>query len=49
MAEIPNGYFISVFTRENIISLPISHAKCQEAKSYYLRRLIITPEMAAKK
>ena len=49
MAEDLNGYFSSVFTREHISSLPIPDAKFQEAKSYYLGQLIVTPEMIAKK
>ena len=46
MAEDLNGYFISVFTRDDISSLPVPDAKFQEAKSDYL---ILTPEMVAKK
>ena len=49
MVEDLNGYFSSVFTRENISSLPIPDAKFQEAKSDYLGPLVITPEMVAKK
>ena len=49
MAEDLNDYFSSVFTRENISSLPVPDAKFQEAKSDYLGRLIVTPEMVAKK
>ena len=49
MAEDLNGYFSSVFTRENISSLPVLDAKFQEAKSDYLGQLIVTPEMVAKK
>ena len=45
----PNGYFSSVFTREDIRSLPVPGAKFQEAKSGYLGQLIVTPEMVAKK
>ena len=33
MVEDLNGYFNSVFTREDISSLPVSDAKFQEAKS----------------
>ena len=43
------GYFSSVFTRENISSLPVPDTKFQEAKSGYLGQLIVTPEMVAKK
>ena len=49
MAEYLNGYFSSVFTREDISSLPVPDAQFQEAKSDYLRQLIVTPEMVAKK
>ena len=49
MAEELNGYSSSVFTRENISSLPVPEAKFQEAKSDYLEQLIVTPEMVAKK
>ena len=49
MAEHLNGYFSSVFTTEDISSLPVPDAKFQEAKSDYLGQLIVTPEMAAKK
>ena len=49
MAEDLNGYFDSVFTREDISSLPTPDAKFQEAKSDYLGKLIVTPEMEAKK
>ena len=49
MAEDLNGYFSSVFTREDISSLPVPCAKFQENKSDYLRQLILTPVMAAKK
>ena len=44
-----NGYFSSVFTREDISSLPVPDAKFQEVKSDYLGQLIVTPEMIAKK
>ena len=49
MAEDLNGYFSSVFTREDSRSLPVPDAKFQEAKSDYLGLLIVTPEMVAKK
>ena len=48
MAEDLTGYFRSVFTKEDISSLPVPDAKCQEAKSDYLGPLIVTPEMVAK-
>ena len=41
MVEDLNGFFSSVFTS--------SSAKFQEAKSDYLRQVIVTPEMVAKK
>ena len=41
MAEDLNGYFSSVFTREDIGSLPVPYAKFQETK--YLGQLIVTP------
>ena len=49
MAEDLNGYFSSVFTREDISSLPVPDVKFQEAKSDYLGQLIVTPQMVAKK
>ena len=49
MAEDLNGYFSSVFTREDISSLPVPGGKFQETKSDYLGPLIVTPEMVAKK
>ena len=44
-----SGYFSSVFTREDISSVPVPDAKFQEAKSEYSGQLIATPEMVAKK
>ena len=49
MAEDLNGYFSSVFTKEDISSLPFADAKFQGAKSYYLGPLVVTPELVAKK
>ena len=49
MAEDLNGYFSSVFTKEDISSLPVADAKFQGAKSDYLGPLIVTPELVAKK
>ena len=49
MEEDLNGYFSSVFTREDISSLPVPGAKFHEAKSDYLGQLIVTSEMVAKK
>ena len=48
MAENLNGYFSSVFTTENISSLPVPDSKFKEAKSDYLGWVIVTPEMVAK-
>ena len=49
MAEDLNGYFSSVFTRDNISSIPVPDAKFEEAKSDYLGQLVVRPEMVAKK
>ena len=49
MAEDLNGYFSSVFTKEDISSLPVADAKFPEAKSDYLGPLVVTPELVAKK
>ena len=49
MAEDLNGYFSSIFTRQDISSLTVPDAKFQEAKSDYLWQLVVTPEMVAKK
>ena len=49
MANYLNGYFNSVFTREDISSLPVPDSKFQEAKLGYLGQLIVTPENVAKK
>ena len=49
MVENLNGYFSSVFTREDISSLPFAVAKFQEAKSDYLGQLTVIPEMVSKK
>ena len=49
MAEDLNGYFSSVFTKEDISSLPVADAKFQGAKSDYLGPLVVTPELVARK
>ena len=49
MVEDLNGYFSSVFTREDISSLPIPDVKFHEVKSEYLRQLTVTPEIVARK
>ena len=46
MAEDLNGYFSSVFTKEDISSLPVADV-FQGAKSEYLP-LVVTPELVAK-
>ena len=48
MAEDLNGYLSSVFTRDDISSLPVPNAKFQKTKSDYLGQLILTPEMVVK-
>ena len=48
LAEYLNGYFSSVFTREDISSLPVPDASFQEDNSDYLGQLIVTPEIVAK-
>ena len=40
MAKYLHLFFNSVFSREDIISLNVSDAKFQEAKSYYMRHLV---------
>ena len=40
MTEDLNGYFSSMFTRENISALPVPDATFQEAKFDYLGPLI---------
>ena len=49
MAEDLNGYFSLVFTREDNSSLRVPDVKFQEAKSDYLRQIIVTSEMVARK
>ena len=44
-----NGSFSSVFTKEDISSLPVADAKFKGAKSDYLGPLVVTPELVAKK
>ena len=39
----------SVFTREGIITLPVTYIKFEGRESDYLRQLIVTPKMVAKK
>ena len=49
MAEVLNEYFSSVFTTENISSLPVPVTKFEGDKSEHLGQLFVTPEMIAKK
>ena len=42
MAEVLNEYFSSVFTTEDISSLPLT--KFEDDKSDNLRQLFVTPE-----
>ena len=48
MAEELNGYFSSVFTRQDISSLQVPDAKLLEAKSDYLGQSIVTAEVEPK-
>ena len=49
MAEVLNEYFSSVFTTEDINSLPVPFTKFEGNKSEHLGQLFIIPEMIAKK
>ena len=49
MAEVLNEYFSSVFTTEDISSLPVPFTKFEGSKSEHLEQLFVTPEMIAKK
>ena len=49
MAEVLNEYFSSVFTTEDISSLPIPFTKFEGNKSEHLGQLFVTPEMIANK
>ena len=49
MAEVLNEYFSSVFTTENISSLPVPFTKFEGSKSEHLGQLFGTPEMIPKK
>ena len=49
MAEVLNEYFSSVFTIEDISSLPVPFTKFESNKSEHLGQLFVTPEMIAKK
>ena len=49
MAVVLNEYFRSVFTSEDISSLPVPFTKFEGNKSEHLGQLFVTPEMIAKK
>ena len=49
MAEVLNEYFSSVFTTEDINSLPVPITKFEGNKSDHLGHLFVTPEKIAKK
>ena len=49
MAEVLNEYFNSIFTTEDISSLPVPFTKVESNKSEHLGQLFVTPEMIAKK
>ena len=47
MAEVLNEYFSSVFTTEDISSLPVPFTKFEGNKSERVAQLFVTPEMIA--
>ena len=47
--QVLNEYFSSVFTTEDISSLPVPFTKFEGNKSEHLGQLFVTPEMIAKK
>ena len=49
MAEDLNEYFSSVFTKEDIGSLPLPARKFEGDASQHLGQLFVTPEMISKK
>ena len=49
MTEVLNEYFSSVFTTEDISSLPVPFTKFEGNKSEHLGQLFVTSEMIAKK
>ena len=49
MAEVLNEHFSSVFTTEDINSLPVPFTKFEGNKSEHLGQLFVTPEIIAKK
>ena len=49
MAEVLNEYFSSVFTTEDISSIPVPFNKFEANTSEHLGQLCVTPEIIAKK
>ena len=49
MADVLNEYFSSVFTTEDISSLPVPFTKFEGNKSEHLGQLFVTPEMIVQK
>ena len=49
MAKVLNEYFSSVFTTEDISTLPVQFTKFEGSKSEHLGQLFVTSEMIAKK
>ena len=49
MVEALNEHFSSVFTTEDISSLPVPFTKFEGSKSEHLGQLFVTPEIIAKK
>ena len=49
MAKVLNEYLSSVFTTEDISSLPVPFTKLEGDKSDHLGQLFVTPEMITKK
>ena len=49
MAEVLNEYFSSVFTTEDISSLPVPFTKFEGNKSEHLGQLFVTPELIEQK
>ena len=48
LAEVLNEYFSSVFTTEDISSIPVPFTKFEGNKSEHLGQLFVAPEMIAK-
>ena len=49
MAKVLNEYISSVFTTEDISSLPVPVTKLEGDKSDHLGQLFVTPEIITKK